>query len=328
MNSRGGWQTALALLASLWAPDGWGVNSGKVEYYHHDALGNVRVVTDETGQVIERHDYLPFGEECTTGACAANLGVGTGQPRKFTGKPRDAETGLDYFGARYYGQRVGRFTTIDPVYTWNENLHDPQRWNRYAYGRNNPLRYVDPDGRVPVLAGAATVAAVAWGAYEVGSQIYDAYTVYQTVTSATATTGEKAAAVGGFAIGAVAPGGGYGVAARAAVSKADDAFDVARAITRTPTDRLIQHTTRDDLMGAAREVATGAAHGGQHLKEVRDAARGLRARIEDIQQGLSNPRLGREQREALQTELGLASRNLDAAKQALQGEYRRHVDKR
>jgi RHS repeat-associated protein len=52
-----------------------------------------------------------------------------------------------YFGARYYGSKIGRFTTVDPAYTWQENLVDPQRWNRYAYARNNPLRYVDPDGR-------------------------------------------------------------------------------------------------------------------------------------------------------------------------------------
>ncbi len=52
-----------------------------------------------------------------------------------------------YFGARYYGSKIGRFTTTDPVYTWRENLVDPQRWNRYAYARNNPLRYVDPDGK-------------------------------------------------------------------------------------------------------------------------------------------------------------------------------------
>ena len=118
-----------------------------VEYYHLDALGNVRIITDEDGDVIERHDYYPFGEECTTGPCATNPGVGAGHARKFTGKERDAETGLDYFGARYYGSQIGRFTTVDPLYTWNDNLLDPQRWNRYSYVRNNPFRYVDPDGR-------------------------------------------------------------------------------------------------------------------------------------------------------------------------------------
>jgi RHS repeat-associated protein len=67
--------------------------------------------------------------------------------RLFTGKERDAETDLDYFGARYMRAGVGRFTTIDPAMTIEANLVDPQRWNRYAYVRNNPLRWVDPDGR-------------------------------------------------------------------------------------------------------------------------------------------------------------------------------------
>ena len=114
-----------------------------VEYYHTDAIGNVRAITDASGNVIERHDYQPYGEEW--------LPQGGTQPLRFTGKERDAETELDYFGARYYGSKIGRFTTVDPVYTWRENLLDPQRWNRYAYARNNPLRYVDPDGRETVL---------------------------------------------------------------------------------------------------------------------------------------------------------------------------------
>ena len=74
------------------------------------------------------------------------------QPKRFTGKERDEETGLDYFGARYYGSKLGRFTTVDPVYTWKENLVDPQRWNRYAYALNNPLKYVDPNGEDTYLA--------------------------------------------------------------------------------------------------------------------------------------------------------------------------------
>jgi RHS repeat-associated protein len=59
----------------------------------------------------------------------------------------DPANARSYFGARYYRADLGRFTTVDPVYTWQENLTDPQRWNRYAYVRNNPLRYTDPDGR-------------------------------------------------------------------------------------------------------------------------------------------------------------------------------------
>ena len=135
-----------ALLAAAWLAGG-PVSAQIVEYYHLDGLGNVRAITDAAGNVTERHDYLPFGEECTTGPCATNPGVGAGQPRKFTGKERDQETGLDYFGARYYGSKIGRFATVDPTMTIQENLLDPQRWNRYAYGRNNPLRFVDPDGR-------------------------------------------------------------------------------------------------------------------------------------------------------------------------------------
>src|SRR5258708_26006002 len=46
------------------------------------------------------------------------------------------------------------FTAVDPAYTLQANLVDPQRWNRYAYTRNNPLKYVDSDGRVLVLAGS------------------------------------------------------------------------------------------------------------------------------------------------------------------------------
>ena len=52
-----------------------------------------------------------------------------------------------YFGARYYRADIGRFTTVDPKVNIKDALVEPQRWNRYAYVTNNPLRYVDPDGR-------------------------------------------------------------------------------------------------------------------------------------------------------------------------------------
>jgi RHS repeat-associated protein len=110
-----------------------------VVYYHTDAIGSVRVITDANGQVLSRHDYLPFGE-----AWAPLLAADV---RQFAGKERDKETGLDYFGARYYSTAIGRFTTSDQVLHPGKAALNPQLWNKYAYVSNNPLRKVDPDGR-------------------------------------------------------------------------------------------------------------------------------------------------------------------------------------
>jgi RHS repeat-associated protein len=108
-----------------------------VEYYHLDAVGSVRVVTNQAGNVVRRHDYFPFGE---------GDGVAPGEdPLRFAGKERDAESGFDYFSARYYAQRTGRFTTVDPGHVGG-NLFVPQAWNAYAYAGNNPLRFSDPTG--------------------------------------------------------------------------------------------------------------------------------------------------------------------------------------
>ncbi len=64
---------------------------------------------------------------------------------EFTGKERDAETGLDYFGARYLSAAQGRFTSPDPPLL-DQDPGDPQSWNLYAYVRNNPLKFVDLTG--------------------------------------------------------------------------------------------------------------------------------------------------------------------------------------
>jgi RHS repeat-associated protein len=72
--------------------------------------------------------------------------------QKFTGKERDNETGLDYFLARYYSSAQGRFTSVDPG---NAGAYeaDAQSWNGYAYARNNPLLYTDPDGEKYLICG-------------------------------------------------------------------------------------------------------------------------------------------------------------------------------
>jgi RHS repeat-associated protein len=75
--------------------------------------------------------------------------VSEGTRHRFTSKERDNESGLDYFLARYYSSQQGRFTSVDPS---NESIRlpNPQTFNRYAYVSNNPLRYVDPDGRFQI----------------------------------------------------------------------------------------------------------------------------------------------------------------------------------
>lgn len=188
----------LAVVATLAVAPMFSEAADIVKYVHLDAIGNVRAITDQNGIVVERHDYLPFGEECTTGACASNPGVGAGEPRKFTGKERDTETGLDYFGARYYGSKIARFTTVDPVLDEQAALVNPQRWNRYAYVSNNPLRYVDPDGREQaVIVGGNTYMGGVDGRSAGSEQARDqAFNVLVTTVSLVATAGTGFAAGG------------------------------------------------------------------------------------------------------------------------------------
>jgi RHS repeat-associated protein len=73
-----------------------------------------------------------------------------------------------YFGARYYASRAGRFTTVDPAMDIDAALVDSQRWNRYAYALNNPLKFTDPDGKNPLLIMGAA-----------GSAVFGGWQVYQ-----------------------------------------------------------------------------------------------------------------------------------------------------
>src|SRR5437773_6572363 len=72
-----------------------------------------------------------------------STGQYTPTANKFTGKERDSESGLDNFGARYFGSSMGRFMSPDPLAGHTE---DPQTLNRYVYVRNNPLNLTDPTG--------------------------------------------------------------------------------------------------------------------------------------------------------------------------------------
>jgi RHS repeat-associated protein len=119
-----------------------------VHYYFASHLGSSSVVTNSTGTtpLDEDIDYYPYGGEI-------DVSNGVPQNYKFTGKERDAESGLDMFGARYYGSSLGRFMTPDwaakPIAVPYAMFGDPQSLNLYSYVRNNPLAKVDADGHCP-----------------------------------------------------------------------------------------------------------------------------------------------------------------------------------
>jgi RHS repeat-associated protein len=122
----------------------------EIHFYHSDPTGTPIAITDASATVVWRADYKPFGEEHSiTSSNHSN-------DRTFVGKEKDSETGLHYFDARYFDSTIGRFTSPDPVSAMNPFtsrvnyalLTDPQRLNPYAYGLNNPNRYVDPDGNI------------------------------------------------------------------------------------------------------------------------------------------------------------------------------------
>ncbi len=115
-------------------------SSGEINYYFTDHLGSSRVVTSATGQILDDSDFYPFGGERTVVSTSGNS-------YKFSGQERDAESGTDYFVARQYAYSLGRFVQTDPENAsgWL-NIDDPQSWNGYSYGRNNPLLNIDPTG--------------------------------------------------------------------------------------------------------------------------------------------------------------------------------------
>lgn len=116
---------------------------------HVDHLGSVRLITNDAGQVHTTHDFFPFGKEYNRVADPYNS-------KLFTGHERDKETGLDYMLARYYSSSLSRFLSSDPGNKARGNLRVPQRWNLYTYARNNPLAFIDPDGREEIAVTITT----------------------------------------------------------------------------------------------------------------------------------------------------------------------------
>ncbi len=102
-------------------------------------------VVSGTGMPIFGYD---FSANCFLATKVEYLPGSAARFHQFTGKERDQESGLDYFGARYYGSALGRWASPDPINLTNARIANPTNTlNKYVYGGNNPLKYVDRDGK-------------------------------------------------------------------------------------------------------------------------------------------------------------------------------------
>ena len=113
------------------------LSDNKYHYYLKDHQGNNRVVINQSGTVEETNHYYPFG-----GVFAS---AGNVQPYKYNGKEYDGKKGLNWYdyGARMYDAALGRFMTVDPL----AEKYYPM--SPYGYCLNNPIKFIDADGRLP-----------------------------------------------------------------------------------------------------------------------------------------------------------------------------------
>ena len=115
---------------SMVIPENPGKSCKQTYYYLYDGLGDVVNLTDEAGNLVQTYYFDAFGKSTNVRHDCVNK-------KQFTGKEIDEDSGLHYFGARYYDAEVGRFISED----------SKPNGNLYTYCSNNPINKVDPDGR-------------------------------------------------------------------------------------------------------------------------------------------------------------------------------------
>jgi RHS repeat-associated protein len=121
-----------------------GDDENEIYWFHPDHLGSTSYITNLLGEVSQHMEYFAFGETFIEEHRSSN-----NSPYKFNGKELDEETGWYYYGARYYDPRVSVWLSVDPL--------TEQTMTPYQYTYQNPIYFIDPDGREPIkpLVGTA-----------------------------------------------------------------------------------------------------------------------------------------------------------------------------
>ena len=221
-----------------------GIIEKNLYFYHPDHLGSSSYITDREGRITQHTEYIAFGEVLFEEHSTSRT-----MPYLFNGKELDTETGLYYYGARYYDPRVSLWLNVDPMMLRDEAMDDEDSSNGgvfnpmnnavYTFSYQNPVKYVDPDGECPnciTAAGGILVGAIIGGGIEAGMQLYkDGKIISWKAIGGSAAQGAITGAAAGFTGGAslavtagVAGGANVvgGVANRAIQGKETTATDV------------------------------------------------------------------------------------------------------
>ena len=108
-------------------------------YYHPDHLGSSSYITNLEGEVVQHIEYVPFGE-----VFVEERNNIWNTPYLFNAKEFDEETGLYYYGARYYDPRINVWISTDPLQESDLGV------SSYCFVKNNPIYYIDPTGQIPI----------------------------------------------------------------------------------------------------------------------------------------------------------------------------------
>ncbi len=205
-------------------------------YFHPDHLGSSSYVTDLDGEIFQHLEYFPFGETWVEEHSNTQR-----TPYLFTAKELDEETGLYYFGARYYDARTSLWQSPDPILGSyvsggpNGGVQQPVNLSLYAYSRQNPVGFSDSSGEFWGAASKLLKLAIKGG--DVAATFAGVVEDTSTLFSSDATFGERLLAAGSLATEIVSPVSARDVkaginATEAILKRQDDVRDLGQAARR------------------------------------------------------------------------------------------------
>ncbi|WP_257456314.1 SpvB/TcaC N-terminal domain-containing protein [Archangium lipolyticum] len=213
-------------------PDDGMPDTNFLYFYHPDHIGSTSYVTDVDGELYEHMQYFPSGEPWVDQRSNTER-----LPFLFSGKELDQETGLSYFGARYYDPRTGLWASADPAATSYLDgagvggVYSPINLATYTYTAHNPLRFVDPDGRswLDWVQGSLDVASIALDATGVGAAV----SWVPDVINAGISAGRGDLVGAGMSLGAALPGVGNAANVARLARQGVKAADAATTVVTT-----------------------------------------------------------------------------------------------